>query len=291
MAQKVLVFGKFGQVSRSIQLLDLNSSFIYLDSEQANFLDLENLYRILDFHCPDLIVNASAYTQVDRAELNEEREKSLIINGRAPGVIANWCQKNGATLIHYSTDYIFDGSGEEPWFENSRTSPINWYGKTKLEGEIQILNSGAKAFILRISWVYSPWGQNFPLTILRLAKEREVLKVVDDQWGAPTDARLVGQTTYQLIKKIFQNKNEKSLINNILNCGIYHLRYAEYENWFLFAKRIIEDAQNSGETLKIKELIPIKTKDFPTPATRPLNSRLGSNYQLTELLNKLEVMK
>lgn len=264
----ILVFGKNGQVATALR--ELLPAAHFFDSKEADFLKPQEILKILNAQKPNIIVNAAAYTAVDKAE--DEREAALTINATTPGIIAQWCQQNNATLIHYSTDYVFKGDGDRPWLEDDSTSPVNWYGETKLQGENAILNSQCKAYIFRISWVYSPWGANFPKTILRLAKEREQLSVVADQWGAPTDAREVAKVTAQLVSKVEAHHQPLPLP------GIYHLRFEEYQTWFQFASRVIETARQAGEDLKVKELRPVTTSEFPTKAKRPANSRLGSKF-------------
>lgn len=263
----ILVFGKNGQVATALRELLPNAHFF--DSKEADFLKPQEILNILNTQKPQTIVNAAAYTAVDKAE--DEREAALTINATTPGIIARWCQQNNATLVHYSTDYVFKGDGDRPWLEDDATSPVNWYGETKLLGEKAILDSQCKAYIFRISWVYSPWGSNFPKTILRLAKEREQLSVVNDQWGAPTDAREVARVTAQLVNKAEAHEP-------IPSPGIYHLRFEEYQTWFQFASRVIEQARAAGEELKVKEIRPVTSSEFPTKAKRPANSRLGSKF-------------
>jgi dTDP-4-dehydrorhamnose reductase len=263
----ILVFGKNGQVATALR--EVLPEATYLDSKEADFLMPEQVLEILNKLSPQIIINASAYTAVDKAE--DEREAALQINATTPGVIAKWCQLNDAVLIHYSTDYVFKGDGERPWLEDDPTSPVNWYGETKLQGEKAILDSQCKAYIFRISWVYSPWGTNFPKTILRLAKEREQLSIVNDQWGAPTDARDVAKVTASLVKKLEAKETVPAP-------GLYHLRFEEFQTWFQFACRIVENAKKSGEQLKVKDIRPVSSAEFPTKAKRPANSRLGSRY-------------
>lgn len=263
----VLVFGKNGQVSTA--LLELLPKAYFAGSDEADFLEPHKVLAVLDKVKPTVVINAAAYTAVDKAE--DERELAMTINATTPGEIAKWCTKNKATLIHYSTDYVFKGDGDRPWLEDDPTSPVNWYGETKLQGEKAILNSQCQAYIFRISWVYSPWSTNFPKTILRLAKEREQLSVVNDQWGAPTDARDVAKVTAKLTAKIEKQENVPAP-------GIYHLRFEEYQTWHQFAVSVVEKARASGEEIKVKEIRPVTSGEFPTKAKRPANSRLGSKY-------------
>lgn len=263
----ILVFGKNGQVATALR--ELLPQAVFLDSQEADFQNPNLVVEILNQHKPQIVINASAYTAVDKAE--DERDKALIINATTPGKIAAWCHQNNAVLIHYSTDYVFKGDGDRPWLEDDATSPVNWYGETKLQGEKAILASKCQAYIFRISWVYSPWGQNFPKTILRLAKEREQLSIVNDQWGAPTDARDVAKVTASLATKL-QNHQQ------VPAPGIYHLRFEDYQTWFQFALRTVEEARKSGEALKVQEIRPVSSAEFPTKAKRPANSRLGTRH-------------
>nr|BFD66493.1 dTDP-4-dehydrorhamnose reductase [Bdellovibrio sp. HAGR004] len=263
----VLVFGKNGQVATALSHHLTETPF--LGSDTANFLEPLSVLKSLELIKPKIVINASAYTAVDKAE--SERDAAMQINGTTPGLIANWCKENDAYLIHYSTDYVFQGDGDHSWTEDSPTNPINWYGTTKLQGENAIRESGCKAYIFRISWVYSPWGNNFPKTILRLAKERENLNIVNDQWGAPTDARDVAKVTANLVKNLTKN-------NVSAAPGLYHLRFEDFQTWYDFAVRIIEQARAKGEGLTLKSLNPISSEQFPTPAKRPKNSRLDTKH-------------
>lgn len=272
----ILVFGKNGQVASALQ--ERLPTATFLSSSEANFLQPQDVLKKLNEIKPQIIINASAYTLVDKAE--DEKDACLVINAKTPGLIAQWCAQNKASLIHYSTDYVFSGEGTKPWVETDSTEPVNYYGKSKLEGEKAILAQNAESYILRISWVHSPWGTNFPKTILRLAKEREELKIVNDQWGAPTDARDVAQVTVNLTEQIQKKSAPKP--------GIYHLKFSDYITWYEFAKQTVEKAKAAGEDIKVKNILPITSEEFPTKAKRPKNSRLGSLYNesFTLLRNK-----
>lgn len=273
---KILVFGKKGQVASALQ--ELLPSATFLSSSEADFLHPQEVLEKLNEIKPQIVINASAYTLVDKAE--DEKDKCLMINAKTPGLIAEWCAQNKVALIHYSTDYVFSGEGSRPWVETDTTDPVNYYGQSKLAGEKAILAQNAQSYILRISWVHSPWGSNFPKTILRLAKEREELKIVNDQWGAPTDARDVAQVTVNLAEQIQKKIAPKA--------GIYHLKFSDYITWYEFAKQTVENAKNAGEDIKVKNILPITSEEFPTKAKRPKNSRLGSLYKesFTLLRNK-----
>ncbi len=263
----VVVFGKNGQVAQA--LFALQPDFHFLSSADAPFTDPQRVLAHLDRRKPKCVINAAAYTAVDKAE--SERELSLQINAETPGLIAKWCKENGAMLIHYSTDYVFDGSGEKPWVETDPTSPVNWYGHTKLEGEKEILKTGCDAYIFRVSWIYSDVGHNFAKTIRRLAQEKKELRIVSDQWGAPTKAADIATATVALTKKLLAKESTPKP-------GIYHLRFSPFMTWFDFAKEIIEDARQKGLPLVLETLTPITSEDFPTPAKRPKNSRLDTLF-------------
>ncbi len=265
----ILVFGKNGQIATALRELLPDATF--LSSQEANFLNPQSVLEALNKLKPQVVINASAYTAVDQAE--QEQETALTINATTPGVIAKWCCEHDATMIHYSTDYVFSGEGDRPWLETDPTNPVNWYGETKLRGEKAIQEAGCPAYIFRISWVYSPWGQNFPKTILRLAHERDELKIVNDQWGAPTDARDVARLTSQLAHNL-EMKGECPAP------GIYHLRFEDFQTWYQFAQKIITDARTAGLPLKVTQISPVTSEEFPTTAKRPKNSRLGTTRPL-----------
>lgn len=260
----ILVFGKNGQVATALREILPEATF--LGSDSANFLNPSQVIQSLDEHQPTVVINASAYTQVDKAEA--DREAALTINATTPKAIAEWCKNHDALLIHYSTDYVFDGSGEKPWLETDMPNPQNYYGLSKWEGEKAIQASDCKHYIFRVSWVYSPWGNNFKKTILRLAQEREELKIVADQWGSPTKAEDIAAATKQVVEKYLSNKPAAY--------GLYHWRFRDYTTWHQFALEIVEGAKKSGLPIKTKNILPITTEAFPTPAKRPKNSRLGT---------------
>lgn len=260
----ILVFGKNGQVATALR--EILPTATFLSSDQANFQNPDAVLSALDTYKPTVVINAAAYTQVDKAET--ERDAALMINATTPKAIAEWCKSHNALLVHYSTDYVFDGSGEKPWVETDLPNPINYYGLSKWEGEKAIQASGCKHYIFRVSWVYSPWGSNFKKTILRLAQEREELKIVGDQWGAPTKAEDIAAETKKVV--------EKYLSGTPSEFGLYHWRFSDYITWHQFAVDIAEEAKKAGLPLKVKSILPIPTEAYPTPAKRPKNSRLGS---------------
>ncbi|MEX5320777.1 dTDP-4-dehydrorhamnose reductase [Pseudomonas shirazica] len=271
---KILLLGKSGQVGWELQRsLASLGSVIALDRQPSlglngDLTNLEALAATVGALKPDVIVNAAAYTAVDKAE--SEEALATRINAEAPGVLARQAAAIGAWLIHYSTDYVFDGSGETPWPEEAPTNPLSVYGRTKRDGETAIANSGARAVVLRTSWVYAARGQNFAKTMLRLAKERDSLNVVADQFGAPTGAELIADVTAFIIRQIFSLTDASHL------AGTYHLTAAGETSWHGYAQFILAYANGQGCTLKVgpEQVGAIRTEDYPVPALRPRNSRL-----------------
>ncbi len=273
---KILLFGKNGQVGWELQrsLLPLGE-LITLDHDSpslcGDFSNPAGISRTIRDVKPNIIVNAAAYTAVDKAE--QESPLAHAINAQTPGVLAQEAKQLNAWLIHYSTDYVFDGSGDHPRLETEATNPLNVYGESKRQGEKNIAASSCSHIILRTSWVYGAHGNNFIKTILRLAQQRDHLDIVDDQIGAPTGAELLADITAQIIPTISNNSPDKS--------GIYHLAADGHTSWFNFAELILAYARQFDMPLTIKPdaLQAIKTINFPTPARRPLNSRLNT-YKL-----------
>ena len=268
---KILLFGKGGQVGWELQRsLAPLGELIALEFDSTDycgdFTNLTGLANTVRQVKPDVIVNAAAHTAVDKAE--SEPELVRTINAIAPGVLADEAEKLGAWLIHYSTDYVFDGSGTTPWKETDATGPLGVYGRTKLEGE-QAVDRCTRHLIFRTSWVYAARGANFAKTMLRLANERDELKVIADQFGAPTGAELLADVTAQAIRTT-QDKPELA--------GLYHLVAGGETSWYDYAQFVIAFAKQSGETIRVTPdaIKPIPTTDYPTPAKRPLNSRLDT---------------
>ena len=267
---KILLFGKNGQVgwelNRSLQPL---GEVIATGREDVDFSEPESLRQIVQDISPDVIVNAVAYTAVDKAE--EEEGLAAKVNSITPGVLAEEALKLNALLVHYSTDYIFDGTKESPYSETDKPNPINAYGRTKLAGEQAIQLSGCDHLIFRTSWVYASRGHNFLLTMLKLAQEREKLSIVNDQIGSPTSARLIADTTVLCVQQAMKEK-----LVGIFSSDLYHLTTSGYTSWHGFTKEIVKLASSSlGLQLTIKELKAIPTSDYPAPAARPMNSRLA----------------
>ena len=269
----ILLLGKNGQVGWELQRsLAPLGELVALDRHGAGDLcgdlnDLGGLAATVRAVRPAVIVNAAAHTAVDRAE--GEPELAHRLNAEAPAVLAREAAASGALLVHYSTDYVFDGSGDQPWAEGAPTGPLSVYGRAKLEGERAIVQSAAAHLILRTSWVYAARGGNFAKTMLRLAAERERMTVIDDQWGAPTGAELIADVTAHAVRQLRARPQD---------AGTYHLAAAGATTWFEYAKYVLARAQQSPAAMKfvVSEVAPIPTSAYPTPARRPLNSRLDT---------------
>ncbi len=272
---KILLLGKNGQVGWELQRsLAPLGHVIALDRQgcldlSGDLADLDAIAATVRALKPDIIVNAAAYTAVDKAE--SDAALAARINSEAPGILARQAAAIGAWLIHYSTDYVFDGSGESPWPEDAPTNPLSVYGRTKHNGEAAITASGARAIVLRTSWVYAARGQNFAKTMLQLAKERDALNVVADQFGAPTGAELIADVTAHIIRQIFSREDASQL------AGIYHLAAAGETSWHGYAQFVLQHASSHGCSLKVSadQVGAIRTEDYPVPASRPRNSRLN----------------
>ncbi len=270
---KILLFGKNGQVGWELQRsLAPLGEVVALDHDGApglsgNFADPDSLAATVRAVAPDLIVNAAAHTAVDKAESEPELARAL--NALAPGVLAREAAASGALLVHYSTDYVFDGSGDAPRAEDAPTEPLSVYGRTKLEGEQLIRASGARHLIFRTSWVYAARGGNFARTMLRLAAERDTLTIIDDQHGAPTGADLLADVSAHAARM--------TLANPAL-AGTYHLVAGGETTWHAYARHVIEFARARGVPIKVasEAIRPVPTSAFPTPARRPANSRLDT---------------
>ena len=275
---KILVTGCNGQVGFELArtLLPLGEVFAF-SREQFDLTDLESCRATIQKISPDVIVNAAAYTAVDKAET--EREMAFLINEKAIAVLAQEARKLNALLIHYSTDYVFDGTKNAPYIEDDVTNPLNVYGESKLAGEQAIQQSGADYLILRTTWVFASRGQNFVKSILRLAAEREELNIVADQIGAPTSARFIAETTAHILRQSQQERGAKTFKSDI-----YNLTNSGETSWHGFAEKIVELVKLQNTELKNRVINPIPTTAYPTPAKRPLNSRL-STQKLTQHFN------
>ncbi|MDR7305641.1 dTDP-4-dehydrorhamnose reductase [Rhodoferax saidenbachensis] len=273
---KILLLGCNGQVGWELQrALGVLGEVIALGSDTArnpgglcgNLTDLRGLTETVERVAPDVIVNAAAHTAVDKAE--SEPELAHTINALAPAVLAQAATKIGAWLVHYSTDYVFDGSGSTPWKETDATGPLSVYGQTKLAGE-QAVATTPKHLILRTSWVYAARGGNFAKTMLRLAAERDALTVINDQYGAPTSAELLADVTAHAVRTLRQRPEL---------AGLYHCIASGETTWHGYAQFVLTQAQVLGLPLKAgpAQVTPTSTSSYPTPAKRPLNSRLDTH--------------
>lgn len=269
---KLLLLGKGGQVGWELQRsLAPLGELVALDFDSTDFhADFSRPEQLADTVLkvrPDVIVNAAAHTAVDKAESEPEFARKL--NATSPGVVAEAAQQIGALMVHYSTDYVFDGSGSKPWKEDDATGPLSVYGQTKLEGEQLVAQNCAKHLIFRTSWVYAARGGNFAKTMLRIAKERDKLTVIDDQFGAPTGAELLADVTAHAIRATLQDPSK---------AGLYHAIAGGETTWYGYARFVLEMAQQAGVELRAgpQAVEPVPTSAFPTPAKRPHNSRLDT---------------
>lgn len=269
----ILLLGKNGQLGWELQRsLGILGSVVACDFDspgdlRADFSDPESLAPLVRRVRPDVIVNAAAHTAVDKAEA--EPDLAHRINAVGPGVLAREAAKIGAALIHYSTDYVFDGSGSTPRDETAATGPLSVYGRTKLDGEELVRTSGCRHAILRTSWVYAARGNNFVRTMLRLAADRDELKVIDDQHGTPTGADLLADVTAVVVRRLHADS---------IVAGTYHCVAAGETSWHGFATFVIEWARSRGLPVKVAadRILPVPTTEYPTPARRPHNSRLDT---------------
>ncbi len=263
---KVVLLGKNGQVGQELQrTLAPLGNIIALGKEDLDLTDLDALRNVLSSQAPEIIVNAAAYTAVDQAE--SDSTTAFRINAEAPEVMARYARFNGSLLVHYSTEYVFDGQKSSAYIETDSPNPLNVYGQSKLAGERAIQGGGCHALIFRTSWVFSAPGRNFINTILRLARERDTLDVVSDQLGAPTSAELLADVTALAIA---------SCQSDALREGMYHLTASGSTSWYGLACYIVQQAHAKGMDLKldVPNIRAIKTADYPTPAKRPRNSRM-----------------
>lgn len=268
---KLLLLGKGGQVGWELQrslaplgdvvALDHDSTEMHADFSRPD--ELADTVRKVQ---PQVIVNAAAHTAVDKAESEPELARKL--NATAPGVLAAAAREVGAWMVHYSTDYVFDGSGNRPWREEDATGPLSVYGQTKLEGEQLVASNCPHHLIFRTSWVYGARGGNFAKTMLRLAKERDRLTVIDDQFGAPTGAELLADVTAHAVREVLRDSGK---------AGLYHLVASGETTWNGYARFVLEQARAAGVELKATAVDAVATSAFPTPARRPNNSRLATD--------------
>jgi dTDP-4-dehydrorhamnose reductase len=263
---KILILGGSGQVGWELQRSLAPLGDVVVVARRA--LDLCNpsgVGRLLGDSQPDAIVNAAAYTAVDDAETHPQQADA--INHQAVDILARLAAGRGCWLVHYSSDYVFDGSGTDPFGETNPKGPLNTYGRSKLAGDEAIAASGCKHLILRTSWVHAPRGKNFVRSILKLARERDHLRVVSDQYGAPTSAELIADVTARALEQTMHNEAQS---------GTYHIAAAGETSWHAIARHVVAEAGRLGADLKLvpQAIEPIASADYPTPAIRPLNSRL-----------------
>jgi len=266
--KRILLTGKNGQVGWELQrALSVLGEVIAFDSKALNLAEPSAIRSLVQASRPHIIVNAAAYTAVDKAE--SEPEVVDAVNGKGPEILAEEARRSGATLVHFSTDYVFDGKSSTPYLETSPTAPLSAYGKSKLHGEQAIIDSQCKHLIFRTSWVYANRGKNFMLTMLNLARSKPLLSIVNDQRGAPTWARSIAEGAAQVLSRTLNSHQEESW-------GIYNLTCSDQTTWFGFASAIFELYRNLDPNFTIPELKAITTKEYPTPAQRPLYSVLDN---------------
>jgi dTDP-4-dehydrorhamnose reductase len=272
MNQKIIVFGCNGQVgTESVKLFKELGTVKAISRKEVDITDESSVKEIIKTEKPNIVINAAAYTKVDLAE--DEQELCYAVNSKACMNLANACKDINALLVHYSTDYVFNGESKKPWLETNNPEPLSVYGKSKLEGEDCIINSGCSYLIFRTSWVYSMTGNNFLLTMLRLARERDSLSIVSDQIGSPTWSRTIVNLTKQAVEKVIQREG----LNDVK--GLYHLTSKGETSWHGFASKIIGIAMENEE-LKINNLDqikPIPSDAYPQKAHRPMYSVLDTS--------------
>jgi dTDP-4-dehydrorhamnose reductase len=274
---RILLLGKDGQVGRALQpTLAPLGELAALGRAEADFERPNELARIVATHAPDIIVNAAAYTAVDKAEGDADR--AGLINAAAVAALATEARRTGAWLVHYSTDYVYDGKKLDAYLETDPANPLGVYGATKYQGDLAVAASGCRHFIFRVSWVYAQGSNNFARAILRLARDRDALSVVADQVGAPTSAALVASTTASVLAKLRDAPAETETL-----AGLYHLAPHGAISRHAYAQELVRQAQALGANFKVRagDIAAIATADYPTPAVRPLNSRLDTGKLVT----------
>ncbi len=259
-----VVFGASGQIGRAL-VQQLGSRALGVSREQVDLANPAQILSFLESVQPCVVLNAAAYTQVDRAE--QEESIADAINCEAPRLMARWCAERPVPFVHYSTDYVYSGEGTVPWREDAPASPLSAYGRSKWRGDCAVREAGGDWIIFRTSWVYDAWGKNFFNTVCRLAKERDNLRMVSDQRGAPSYAPDLAEATLTSL--------EKALAMPDFPRGIYHLCHAGETSWYEFALAIVEGLRTHGDALKVQKIDAIRSQDYPTPAQRPFNSRLA----------------
>lgn len=277
---RILVTGVSGQVgSALLHSLQACGTLVPADRAALDLAKPADLAARLDALRPELIINPAAYTAVDRAE--DERDLAFVVNGESPGVIARWAADRQVPLIHFSTDYVYDGKGTRPWREDDPTGPLSVYGASKLAGEQAIHRAGGPRLVVRTSWIYAAQGVNFLRTIARLAGEREELRIVADQIGAPTSAAWIAETVSRIVER-----NAADLAAAFARTGHnVNVAAAGETSWHGFAVAIVTGLKRRGAAIKAQSVIPIETKDYPVKAPRPQNSRLD----LSRLTERFEI--
>jgi dTDP-4-dehydrorhamnose reductase len=271
---RIVLTGVTGQVGRALSgTLDRRGTVVPADRSLLNLAKPSTISEALDRLAPDLIINPAAYTAVDRAE--DERDLAFTVNAEAPGVMAQWAAHRAVPIVHFSTDYVFNGQGEKPWREDSPTSPLSVYGASKLAGEEAIRKANGVHLIVRTSWVYAAQGTNFLRTIARVARERAELKIVADQIGAPTSARVIADAVTKVLGSDFTKVPDRLAQAD----GVVNIAASGETCWHGFAIRIVEGLRQRSVQLAVQRILPIRTEEYPTKARRPGNSR----FDLTRL--------
>lgn len=273
---KILLFGSNGQVGWQLRRsLSVLGEVVALDRGSqplcGDLRDAEGVAASVARVAPDVVVNAAAYTAVDRAE--DEQDLAFAVNGAAAEALATAAAKQGAWLVHYSSDYVYDGSGERPWRETDPTGPLGAYGRSKLAGDEAVVRGTPRHLVLRTSWVFDSWGQNFARSILKAASARDELTVVADQWGAPTRAALIADVTAHALRALSTSPQPQRL------AGVYHLAAGGFTNWHGYAQLLLQEAAARGWPLRAtaERVKPIASSEYPVRARRPQNSRLDTS--------------
>jgi dTDP-4-dehydrorhamnose reductase len=266
---RIVLTGVTGQVGKRLAAtLEKLGTVVTADRSILDLAKPGTLREALDRLAPDLIVNPAAYTAVDRAE--DEWELAFTVNAEAPGVLAEWSSAKGIPLVHFSTDYVFDGEGEKPWKEDSPTGPLSAYGASKLAGEVAVRKAEGAHLIVRTSWVYAAQGSNFLRTVARLARERSELRIVGDQVGSPTSAQVIAEAVTNLLAS-----DPGNLAQSFAKAGgILNVATSSETSWHGFATRIVDGLKSRGISLSVQAILPIRTEEYPTKAVRPRNCRL-----------------
>lgn len=272
-ASRILIFGKNGQVGYELcRTLSTLGEIYAVDIDECDLTDKASIINTLDGYKPTVIANAAAYTAVDKAE--SERELAFKLNADAPGIMADWAAKHDSLMIHYSTDYVLDGTKKEPWTEEDKPKPLNIYGESKLAGDLNIQSSGCNHLIFRTSWVYGARGKNFYLTMKKLLQEKDEIRVVNDQYGAPTWCRTIAEATAQALAQI-QSPMCCAALHKI--SGIYNLTNSGATTWYGFTQEIRSSFLSANRDLQLAAVYPISSTEYPTAAIRPANSSLSLN--------------